>query len=142
MTRPIVAGDLVDGVWCPDCNAPVRIRIPLHHGHTDGPPAAHLEVCVSCGHHYIPAIPVVEVIPQGSSWHRPRPVLAWLWWLHRRQSARDGRHPAACAYGECKRPGWVSCCWFESVEFGTVRWVFCGRRHRARWLTTKMTGTG
>lgn len=142
MGRPvIVTGETVHGVWCPPCNAPVRVRVPLHFGSIAAPVAAHLEVCASCGHRYIPALPVVELVPQRYPWwRRARPVTGLLWAVNRRLAARDGRQAQACAYEACRRPGWWTCCWFAQVEFGTVRWVFCGRRHRAKWIANRMGG--
>jgi hypothetical protein len=68
----------------PACNEPVRLRVPLHIGHLQAPVAAYLEVCALCGHSYIPALPVVELIPQTRPWwhRRPRRVLAALWRIH------------------------------------------------------------
>lgn len=128
----IVAGDLVDGVWCPSCNAPVRIRIPLHLGDTSYPPAAHLEVCGSCGLAYMPARPVVEIVP--ARWHWPRLIIAAAWWWHRRRSARYGIPAVGCAKPGCPRPGWYECMWFETVDDGRIRWMFCSARHRRQWL--------
>ena len=92
MRRPIVAGALVDGVWCPNCNADTRLRIPLHYGGRHTNPVAHVEVCVSCGHHYMPSVPVVTVTQLPRT--LPHPVRAVLWWLHRRNSLRA--RPASC----------------------------------------------
>lgn len=128
----IVAGDVQDGVWCPPCNAATRIRVPLHNRGRHGPVIANLEVCVSCGMSFLPSVPVVTVTRPG--WQRPRPVLAFEWWLHRRASARAGRPAVACAVQACRKPGWWDCCWYEAVDDGRVRWMFCGGKHRRAWL--------
>ena len=139
----IVAGEPRHGVWCPACNEPVRVRVPLHIGHLQAPVAAYLEVCALCGHSYIPALPVVALVPQTHPWwhRRPRPVLAAAWRVHRRLAARDHRPAAGCALGACPRPGWHACCWFQRTDDGVIRWVFCGRRHRRQWLR-EQTGSG
>lgn len=135
MPRPvIVAGETVHGVWCPACSAPVRIRVPLSLSDA-GPVVAHLEVCVSCGHAYMPSAPVVTLVPQSRPrLRRPRPLTALLWRIARRIAARDGHPAAGCALAACRRPGWWTCCWFQAGDDGTTRWVFCGARHRRKWL--------
>jgi hypothetical protein len=139
MTRQvIVAGGLVDGVWCPNCAAPVRIRIPLHLGSRHRPPAAHLEVCMSCGHHYILVTPQVDVTEVSKKRQWPRPWPAFQWWLNRRDSIRAGRPSVGCAIPDCCKPGWWDCAWYEQTDGGRIRWLFCGRAHRKSWLVWRV----
>ena len=119
VTRPVlVTGRLTEGVWCPACNAPVP---------------ANLDVCVSCGHHYMPSKTAVVTLDRKPR-TRPRPLRSITWRIHLRNSQQAGRPAAPCAYGYCQRPGWWECCWIEQVDLGSVRWVFCGGRHRRFWL--------
>jgi len=130
---PLTAGESQPGAWCVPCNAPVAVRVPLRYG-PDSSAAAQtwLTVCASCGQRRMPSAPVVTL--NRPRW-RPRPFLALAWRAHRRDCARRGVTPAGCAYGACPRPGWWDCAWYEAVEDGRIRWMFCGARHRARWLT-------
>ena len=122
MSRQVtVAGDLVDGVWCPNCAAPVRIRIPLHLASRHRPPVAQLEVCMSCGHRYIPVTPHVHVTEVSKERQWPRPWLAVLWWINRRDSVGARRPSVGCAVAECREPGWWDCAWFEATDYGTIR---------------------
>ena len=143
MRQPvIVAGDVTDGVWCPPCQAPLRIRVPLHIGGAGRPAVTYLDFCASCGTGYMPARPAVaEAVRAPGSW-RPRPVLAALWGAHRWSSKRAGRAPRACAYRACERPGWHDCAFLAPADLGRVRYVFCGRRHRAAWARQQVRGGG
>jgi hypothetical protein len=119
------------------CNAHVAVRVALHIGDTSQPAAALLTVCASCGNRFIPVTPQVTIeqttAPRRRGW--PRPLLAFTWWRYRRECRRRGLHPTGCAVTECPRPGWHDCAWFEAVDDGRIRWVFCGSRHRKQWLT-------
>jgi hypothetical protein len=132
----IVAGDTLTGVWCVPCNAPVAVRVPLHLGDLGRPVAAELTVCASCGTRFIPVTPQVT-LNELSRRHRFRPLLAVSWWRYRRECASRDLTPTGCAVADCPRPGWHDCCWWETVEFGRIRWVFCGRSHRKQWLGSK-----
>lgn len=130
----LTAGDTEHGAWCVPCGAPVAVRVPLRHGDSITV-VAYLTVCASCGTRHIPAVPVVTL--SRPRWQRPRPWLAFLWLLHRRDSARRGRAGVACAMPGCERPGWWDCAWYEAVDDGRIRWMFCGHRHRSEWLQTR-----
>lgn len=127
------AGDVAYDAWCARCMAQTVIRIPLHAGSPAGPLAATVEVCAECGNYRIPRQPVVTVEP-GPRWQFPRLILAARWRLARRAAELAGREAKACAYGACARPGHWDCGWYEAVDGGRIRWVFCGARHRRRWL--------
>jgi hypothetical protein len=130
----LTAGDTEHGVWCEPCNAPVAVRVPLRYGDSITV-AGWLTVCASCGTRHMPAVPVAMLTRPG--WRRPRPWLALLWHLHRRDSARRGRTPVACAMPGCERPGWWECAWYEAVDDGRIRWMFCSARHRREWLQSR-----
>jgi hypothetical protein len=80
----------------------------------------------------MPSIPAVDLTPARRSW--PRPWLALLWWYQRRDCARRGITPRACALGGCPRPGWWDCAWYEALDDGRIRWLFCSPKHRRQWL--------
>jgi hypothetical protein len=132
----IVAGETATGVWCVPCNASVAVRVDLHSGDTASLPAAQLTVCASCGTRFIPATPQVTITatPQPRR-RRPRPWLAFTWWRYHRECTRRGLSPTGCAVTSCPRPGWHDCAWYQPVDGGRIRWVFCGRKHRRQWLT-------
>ena len=133
--QPIVAGETATAVWCVPCNAPVAVRVPLHLGDLGQPEAAQLTVCASCGNRFIPVTPQVRIEQAAPRWRGwPRPILAFTWWRYRRECARRGLTPTGCRVTSCPRPGWHDCCWFEAVDLGRIRYVFCGTRHRRRWL--------
>jgi hypothetical protein len=132
---PVTAGDTVAGVWCVPCNAPVAVRVPLRHGDDGTPPTAWLTVCAMCGTRHMPSVPAVTIAQAPR--RRPRPWLAVQWRAHRRDCARRGTRPVACALGDCPRPGWADCAWYEAVDDGRIRWMFCGRKHRREWLATR-----
>jgi hypothetical protein len=135
MTPPrLVLGRVTEGVWCPTCNAPVRIRIPVHNRGRHYPPLADIEVCASCGHHYMPISAAVATITRRSWQFRIRPWDALLWWIHETSLWRHGRQPVECGYGDCHRPGWWDCAWIEQVDFGNLRHGFCSGKHRRQWL--------
>lgn len=129
----ITAGETQTDVWCAPCNAPVAVRVPLHLGSPEYAPAAYLTVCASCGTRYMPSVPVVT-LTRASRWRRPRPVLALLWWAHRRDCRRRDVTSTGCALGDCPRPGWWDCAWYEAVDEGRIRWLFCTGKHRDEWL--------
>src|SRR5215469_12225859 len=116
MRPKLVIGRVTDGVWCPNCNAHVRIRIPIHNRGRHYAPLADVEVCASCGHHYMPTRAAVATITRRSRSWRPRPVHALLWWIHETSSRRHGRMPVECGYRDCQRPGWWECGWIEQVD--------------------------
>lgn len=128
---PLTAGETRPDVWCEPCSANVAIRIPLHYGDVGRPVIAHLTVCASCGTRYLPSVPVATLAARP--WRIPNPVLAVLWTVHRRASAKRGVRPVPCAYGDCRRPGWRDCSYAEPVDGGVVTWMFCGKRHRRAW---------
>jgi hypothetical protein len=128
----IVAGDTEGGVWCVPCNAPVAVRVPLHIGDLGSPPAALITVCAACGNRSIPHIPSVTITPPPR--RMPRPWLAIQWRAQRRDCARRGVTLQACAMPGCPRPGWWDCAWFQAVDDGRIRWLFCGAKHRREWL--------
>lgn len=131
--RSLTAGETVPGAWCVPCNSGTAVRVPLHPGPDTGqPPIAHLTVCASCGTRYMPAAPVVTL--GEARWHWPRPWTAVLWRIHRRDSARRGTLPSSCAYRDCRKPGWFDCAWYQAVDDGRIRWMFCGIKHRRQWL--------
>ena len=133
MAKPqVVAGETVTGVWCVPCNAPVAVRVPLYLGDLGPAPAAEITVCASCGNRFIPSAPVAMLTRPAR--RRPRPWLAFTWWRYRRECGRLGLAVRGCAVETCPRPGWHECAWFEAVELGRIRWVFCGRRHRQKWF--------
>jgi hypothetical protein len=121
------------------CNAPVAVRVPLHIGDLGQPAAAELTVCASCRNRFIPVTPQVTRTPVRPS-RRPRPWLAWTWWRYRRECTRLGLPVRECAMDGCPRPGWHECAWYQAVDLGRIRWVFCGRRHRRQWLEANVTG--
>ncbi len=85
MTRPrLVIGHVTEGVWCPGCNAPIRIRIPIHNRGRHTQVLADVEECASCGHHYMPTRPAVATLTRHRPTLRLNPVAAVLWWLHSR----------------------------------------------------------
>jgi hypothetical protein len=138
-TPQLTAGDTEHGVWCVPCSAPVAVRVPLRYGDSVAQ-VSYLTVCASCGTRQIPAVPVATLT--RPRWRRPRPWVAVLWWLHRRDSARRGRTGVACAIRGCDRPGWWDCAWYEAVDDGRIRWMFCGHRHRREWLQATQPDSG
>lgn len=131
-TPQIEAGETEHGVWCVPCNAPLAVRVPLRQG-DDVDPVAYLTVCAECGTRSMPSKPRVQL--ERAPWRLPRPWLALLWRLHRRDCQRRGHPAVACALGNCQQPGWHDCAWYEAVDDGRIRWMFCGARHRREWLT-------
>jgi hypothetical protein len=131
-SRRIVAGQTDTNVWCRPCNAHTAVRVALHLGGIGPHPAAYLTVCASCGTRFIPQAPQVTVTRPPR--RRPRPLLALSWWRYRRECARRRLAVTGCALDGCPKPGWHDCCWYEPDEYGRIRWVFCGRKHRRRWL--------
>jgi hypothetical protein len=138
-TPQISAGETEPGVWCVPCNAPVAVRVPLRYGPEGSPAIGWLTVCASCGTRHMPSVPVAVLT--RPRWRRPRPWLAFLWHLHRRDSARRGRAGVACAMPGCQRPGWWDCSWYQAVDDGRLRWCFCGTRHRTEWFQTGQSET-
>lgn len=133
--RPqLTAGDTEHGAWCAACNAPVAVRVPLRYSDSIMV-AGWLTVCAMCGTRHMPSTPVASLARAG--WQRPRPWLAVLWRLHRRESARRDRPAVACAVDGCERPGWWDCAWFEAVDEGRIRWMFCSGKHRREWLDSR-----
>ena len=136
----LAAGAVVTGRWCPRCDAPLRVAVPVHAGTPGGALLATIEVCAGCGEGHIPAVPVVTISAPSRREARLRVWLRIQWWLHGREAARAGHPVTGCAVPECRRPGWWDCAWYESVDGGRVRWVFCGRRHRSQWLAAHIEG--
>jgi hypothetical protein len=133
--RPVIlAGQPLYGAWCPACKTDTRIRIPLHLDSIATLPVTELSICTACGQGRMPSRPEVTLDPAKRSWPWWHPWLRMLWWWQRRQCRKAGRTPTACAFGDCRKPGWWDCAWIEQVELGRVRHVFCGGGHRAQWL--------
>jgi len=138
--RALVLGEPELGAWCSVCQLPTRLRVPVH---LDDPPLytllARLEVCPGCGSTH--AVPKVELIPEPASPSpspsRPKrrsPRLILTRRAYERACRRHGSRPLDCAWQDCRYPGYAGCTFQVLEDDGTVRFFFCGRRHRRLWL--------
>lgn len=132
MRRPtLVAGEPELYCWCPVCQMPTRLRVPLHLGDTSTPAAAVLEICPGCGTgHNRPSVTVADTPRE----RRPYgPLIALARTVHRWACERRGRRALGCAHRDCHWPG----LWRNQFEMtgddGTWRYVFCTSRHRRAW---------
>jgi len=119
-----------DHAWCPVCQAPWRVRVPLLLG---GKPVGTVEACPGCGSNH--AQPSVTVTPAPRQPLRlPRhPLAAAASALHRWRCSKDGLTSPGCAYESCRWPGRWGCTYEVSADDGVYRYLFCGPRHRAAW---------
>lgn len=121
MAKPpvIVLGETTAHTWCATCQAPTRLRIPLHSGSASGPLLAVVEACLGCGASH--AEPMVSVEPAPK---RRLPSLPRL-------PQRD--ETSVCAYQQCRMPARDK--HSAAVDGDDGRWLFrfCTARHRAAW---------
>lgn len=128
-TPTIVAGEPDLHAWCPVCQLPTRVRVPLHLGHTGGQPTAVLEICPGCGTgHDRPSIAVTEPPRE-----RRRPLVAAVHAAHQWACRRRGRPSLGCAHRDCPWPGLYRKQHAIPGEDGTWRLFFCSKRHRRAW---------
>lgn len=127
--REIVAGDPELHCWCPVCQLPSRVRVPLHIDSVGTTPAAVLEICPGCGTgHDRPSAAVTQLPRQ-----RINPLVAAAHtasrWIHRRQ----GRPALGCAHRNCPWPGRYRHQHEMTGDEGRWRYLFCTNRHRRLW---------
>lgn len=132
MRRPpqIVAGEPELHTWCPTCQMPTRVRVPLHHVSLGTSPDAVLEICPGCGTgHDRPALTIVPT-PRATMGN---PLVAAAHTLHARLCRRHGRRALGCAYRDCRWPGLYRNQHQMPGDEGVWRFLFCTRRHRRAW---------
>jgi hypothetical protein len=127
----IVAGDTALSSWCATCQAPIRIRIPLHDGSIAGPFLGTIEVCPGCGANH--ATPNITVTParRGQLLH---PVAAAANAVNRADCEARGLPATECAYGDCRMPGLWDCTYKLRQDEGTITYLFHADSHRQAWL--------
>lgn len=130
MKPAIIAGGITLHAWCNPCQAPTRIRIPLHLGSTASPAVNVLEVCPGCGTGH--DRPNVEVTPAREA-PRGHLIARLARALHARSCRRKGRLALGCAYGDCQWPGLWRLEHAMDGDEGTWRYLFCTKRHRRSW---------
>lgn len=134
MRRSIVAGEPELHRWCPVCQLPSRVCVPLHLDAVGAEPAAVLEICPGCGTgHDRPSV-TVTASPRG----RPRPLVAVAHAVNRRLAQRAGRQPLGCAHAACPWPGRYRLLHEMPDDDGTWRYLFCTKRHRTRWAVDNL----
>lgn len=125
----IIAGDPELHCWCPVCQLPSRLRIPLHLGAVSTTPAAVVEICPGCGTgHDRPSV-TTTALPR----ERINPIVAAAHtlsrWIHRRR----GLPAVGCAHRDCPWPGRYSLAHEMVGDEGLWRYLFCTKRHRRAW---------
>lgn len=127
----ILAGEPQLHCWCPVCQLPSRVRVPLHIGSLGTPPASVLEICPGCGTgHDRPSVNITAPdAPRG--WH---PLTALAHALHAWACRRRGLAAIGCAHRDCRWPGLYRHQHQMTGEDGTWRFLFCTRRHKRAWL--------
>jgi hypothetical protein len=140
ITQPppvITAGEAIRHTWCPICQEPWRVRIPLL---VNGEPCGGIEVCPGCGSvHDKPGVYITPPAPDtpGAPLTAPgatTPLLPRLaCTLHSRRCRRKGLRSPGCALGDCPWPG----LWRHAVPFdeddGVTTYLFCRKRHKRAW---------
>lgn len=127
--REIVAGDPQLHCWCPVCQLPSRVRVPLHLHTVDSAPAAVLEICPGCGTgHDRPSV-AISPLPREPV----RPLVAAAHALSRWIHKRRGLPALGCAHGDCPWPGRYRRQHEMPGEDGLWRYLFCTARHRRQW---------
>lgn len=125
----VVAGEPELHRWCPTCQLPSRVSVPLHLDHVGAPVVGTLEICPGCGTgHDRPSITVTE---QRGPRRRPLPAVAHT--IHGRLCRRRGLRPVACAHRDCPWPGLYRHQHQMVGDEGTWRYLFCTRRHLRAW---------
>lgn len=133
-TVHVVAGEPDLNCWCPVCQLPIRLRVPLHLDDTSGTSVGVLEICPGCGTGHDRPSTTVSPAPARQRRAIPRrPLLATVRAVHRWACRRSGRIPRLCAHGDCQRPGLYRHEHAIEADEGTWRYVFCTRRHRRAW---------
>jgi hypothetical protein len=127
----IVAGEPELHRWCPVCQLPSRVSVPLHLDHLGAPPAGVLEICPGCGTgHDRPSI-ATAIADQPGPHRRLLPAVAHA--IHARLCRRRGQRAVGCAHRDCPWPGLYRNQRQMVGEDGTWRFLFCTRRHLRAW---------
>lgn len=128
-SREIVAGEPELHCWCPVCQIPSRVRVPLYLDTTGTDPVAVLEICPGCGTGH--DRPSVSVSPTPRP--RPRPLVALAHAVHARLCRRRGLRALGCAHRDCPWPGQYRHKHQLLGDEGTWSYLFCTKRHRTAW---------
>lgn len=127
--REIVAGDPELHCWCPVCQLPSRVRVPLHLDAVGSSPVAVLEICPGCGTgHDRPSVTTTP-LPR----ERTKALVSAAHALNRWLQRRRGRPGIGCAHRDCPWPGQYRHQHEMHGDEGRWRYLFCTARHRRQW---------
>lgn len=125
----VTAGEPELHCWCPTCQLPTRVRVPLHIGSPSGPPAGLLEICPGCGTgHDRPSVTAADAPRE-----RRRPLVQLAHAVHGRACRRRARPATGCAHDTCPWPGLHRNQHTMAGDDGTWTFLFCTRRHMRAW---------